>query len=213
MSKQTAFLSVALLIGLGALAWYMAESMVIRPQVNKVNAEAKAVTPENKLNSAIAKQFAQNMAGLQNQLAKAGTGNRRAQVMAAQRTKDDAGAKQKAASNRVMIAAWYADDVAERLKKSGMKLETSKPDWQGDAEGINRAGLLDYPSWGLMCKPEDGRPFLVIRVDNAQPKRNEIALATCQAAGLNPHRWGNFILGFADDAQREKVLALLPPIN
>ena len=81
-----------------------------------------------------------------------------------------------------------------------MSLETSEPS-------------LPAGTSGLLCKPESGDPFLVIRIDKSQPQQNVQVLETIQAARLKPHAWGSFLLGFANDGQRDKVLAALPRIE
>jgi hypothetical protein len=214
MKKSTAILSLAFVALLGTIAFTMIELVDARRRIETLETQPRAAAANDNPDTAAA-QLTRTIDGLQVQLAKANAGNRRSQVMAAQRAKDDLNPQREAASNRVMVAAWSPSDVVERLKRSGMKIETSAPQWRTDAntQPSSTQSPPSWQSWGLLCKPHDGDSFLVIRLEKTEPQRRDIALTTCRGAVLVPYQWSSFVFGFASDVQRDKVLAALPKIE
>ncbi len=226
MKKRTAFLAIVYVIAVAALSLLVIDLIAAHRRINIVESQTgvgelgstpqQSVSENNRQTAAAATQFSKSISGVHETLAKASP-HKRTKIITGQQAQEETARRREVASNRTMVSAWSADDVAEQLKRKGLVLAVTLPYWQPDpaanaASDRSTNPAPDNQQWGVICQTADGKSSLVARVDN-QPQRQRTAIATCKASGLRPYSWGSFVLGFTDDVQRDTIVAALPRID
>lgn len=221
MKKRTAILAIMYVMAVAVLSFLVVELVNAHRRIHLLESQtqvgAPGSTPQqaigtiDKQAATVATELAKSISGVHETLANVSP-HKRTKILTGEQAQAEAARRRELAVNRSATAGWSADDVANQLKNQGIVHTVSEPTWQRDPAMPQANPAQDVGRWGALCQTNDGKSLLVARVAK-QPQLQRTAIATSKSYGLRPYSWGNFVLGFADDIQRDAVVAALPRID